>query len=63
MTRMRFKEKPVNDGMIIEVPYNALCLGIHTDPRKEMMSVVAWLEEVPIEEEYERKMREEDEQV
>lgn len=55
MTRMRYRETPVNDRMEIDVPDDAKCLGIHTDPTRDMMIFVTWLEEISIEEQYEKE--------
>jgi len=43
---LRFREIAVNDGSILDIPKNALCVSIHVDRTMEMMTTVAWFEEV-----------------
>lgn len=45
----------MHDGQEIDIPGNATAVTIRVDPR--MSTTVAWLEEIPLEELYEREER------
>lgn len=49
MTKYRFREVNVFDGTEVALPYGVLALSIRREPSREGMSVVTWLEEVPLE--------------
>ena len=43
--KMRYREKVVSDGDVIEVGDDPMALSIHTDPKGNRMSFVSWLEQ------------------
>lgn len=61
--KLRYREKAVNDGDVIEVGDDPLALSIHTDPTGDRMSFIAWLEQDSFEtlEKYKERIKKLDE--
>ena len=61
--KMRYREKSVSDGDVIDVGDDPLALSIHSDPTRNNMTFVAWLEQDSFEtlEKYKERIKKLDE--
>jgi hypothetical protein len=42
----RFREELVENGQILDIPDDACCVSLQSDRKREMRTVVVWLERV-----------------